>query len=132
MGRGGAPSKGQLEPDPHLGALDSKIDSLLSKFYCHGVPKKNSVFGRFALSGWGHKPGLLNRCLVNCEIGGCKETCANPSPTLLRQPCANPSPTFSANPSPSPSFRGPRHWFRNTGLRLLGLSDILQDHGKGG
>ena len=62
-----------------------------------------------------------NGCLVNCRIGGCKETrqsFANPSPTLC-QPFANLSPTlcqpFLPTPLQTPLSVEPRHWFRNTG-----------------
>ena len=53
---------------------------------------------------WGHKPGLLNRHLENCKIGGCKEIrqpFTNPLPTL-RQLFANPLPTFRQPFVPTP------------------------------
>ena len=70
----------------------------------------------------------LNGRLGNSEIGGRKEI--PDYPLTLRQPSANPSPTLRqrfanlfCQPLSKPHLSvGPRHPFRDTGERLLGIS----------
>ena len=80
---------------------------------------------------WSHKPSSLNGLLGNSKMVGCKEIrqpFVNPSPTPC-QPFANSFPRLSATPRQPfvptpvqpPRSMDPRHPFRDTGHRFVGL-----------